>query len=91
LIGDYNGNGAVDAADYTVWRDHQGQSFSLQNRDPANTGPIGIADYTSWKTNFGNHAGSGAAATAEVPEPASLCLLFSGVLMLCCRRRATAV
>jgi Domain of unknown function (DUF4082) len=27
--GDYNGNGIVDAADYTVWRDHLGQSVSV--------------------------------------------------------------
>src|SRR5262249_46025955 len=39
-IGDYNNDGKVDAADYTVWRDHLGQSFALQNRDPLNTGPI---------------------------------------------------
>ena len=26
--GDYNGNGIVDAADYTVWRDHLGQTFA---------------------------------------------------------------
>ena len=34
LLGDYNGNGIVDAADYTVWRDHLGQTYALQNRDP---------------------------------------------------------
>ena len=27
--GDYNGNGTVDAADYTVWRDHFGQDYAL--------------------------------------------------------------
>src|SRR5262249_40370997 len=27
VLGDYNGNGVVDAADYTVWRDHLGQVF----------------------------------------------------------------
>jgi hypothetical protein len=65
LIGDYNADGLVNSADYTVWRDHLGQSFALGNRDTANTGPITMADYTSWKTNFGH---PGAAAT--VPEPA---------------------
>ena len=33
-IGDYNDNGIVDAADYTVWRDHLGQSFALSNEEP---------------------------------------------------------
>jgi hypothetical protein len=56
--GDYNNNGAVDAADYTRWRDQLGQASTLQNRDPANTGNVNPADYTSWKTNFG-HTGGG--------------------------------
>ena len=58
LPGDYNGNGIVDAADYTVWRDHLGQNFALQNRDPSASGPIGAGDYTFWVTHFGQ-SGSG--------------------------------
>ena len=27
VAGDYNGNGIVDAADYTIWRDHLGQTY----------------------------------------------------------------
>jgi hypothetical protein len=86
--GDYNGNGIVDAADYTVWRDHLDQTFTLPNRDSANTGPISAADYTSWKTNFGNHAGSGSIGNAAVPEPsaAALALLVCG--MMCHLKRA---
>jgi formylglycine-generating enzyme required for sulfatase activity len=82
LIGDYNGDGVVDAADYTVWRDHLGQSFVLQNRDSANTGPISMADYTSWETNFGNHAGSGSMGNAAVPEPgtAALAVVACGMI-----------
>jgi hypothetical protein len=57
-IGDYNSDGAVNAADYTVWRDHLGQSFALPNRDPANTGTISAADYTSWKSHFGGSGSS---------------------------------
>jgi hypothetical protein len=76
LIGDYNNNGIVDAADYTVWRDHLGQTFTLPNRDPANSGTVSAVDYASWKTHFGNHSGSGAGAlgSAQVPEPSSLIL-----------------
>ena len=66
LIGDYNNNGIVDAADYTVWRDHLGGDGSLlgTNRDPANgSGVIGPADYASWKAHFGEHSpGSGSLA-----------------------------
>ena len=30
--GDYNGNGKVDAADYNIWRNHLGQTFTLPTR-----------------------------------------------------------
>ena len=76
--GDYNGNGIVDAADYTVWRDHLGQTFALANRSSANTGPISTADYDVWKSNFGNHSGSGARANAAVPEPTTRILFIVG-------------
>jgi hypothetical protein len=84
LFGDYNGNGIVDAADYTVWRDHLGQSVTLPN--DTTPGSVTQADYDVWKSNFGNHSGSGSGAGASVPEPASLLLLLSGTLAICLRR-----
>jgi hypothetical protein len=59
LRGDYNGNGIVDAADYTMWRDHLGQSYALQNRDPNASGPISQSDYDFWMSHFGQHGGIG--------------------------------
>jgi hypothetical protein len=53
LVGDYNNDGSVNAADFVVWRSHLGQSFALPNRDPANTGNISDADRTSWVSRFG--------------------------------------
>jgi hypothetical protein len=72
--GDYNGDGIVNAADYTVWRDHLGQTFSLPNRDGTNSGAINAADYTFWVNHFGQHSGAGAGAFAgtATPEPSSL-------------------
>lgn len=67
LVGDYNDNGVVDAADYTIYRDNDGTAFSLTNRDPAVTGDVGPADYTAWANNFG--ATSNAVAT---PEPGTI-------------------
>lgn len=87
--GDYNGDGTVNAADYTVWRNHLGQTFQLMNEDPSNMdGQVTSADYDFWKAHFGeNGAGSGAAAgggTAAVPEPStSLLLLIAGGICLC--------
>jgi hypothetical protein len=79
LAGDYNNDGTVNAADYTVWRDHLGQSITLTNEDPSTTpGQVTIEDYAFWKANFGETTGSGSAATDSavvgVAEPASLLL-----------------
>ena len=79
--GDYNGNGIVDAADYTVWRDHLGQTFPLPNRDAGNSGAVNASDYSSWVSHFGQHAGAGAGlASGAVPEPSSLLMAAIGGL-----------
>ena len=82
LSGDYNNNGIVDAADYTVWRDNLGSMATLPN-DPLG-GMIGQAHYDQWKASFGMTAGSGsgsgatgsASALATVPEPSTAVLLI---------------
>jgi autotransporter-associated beta strand protein len=80
LIGDYNSNGIVDAADYTVWRNALGTSTVLNNRDPANMGNVSQNDYASWKTNFGaTLPGAGSLnSSGSVPEPVSLVMLLMG-------------
>jgi hypothetical protein len=79
VAGDYNNDGTVDAADYTVWRDHLGQTFTLPNRNPALNGPIGQDDYTYWKTKFGTGGpGAGSLGSGAVPEPSSFALLVIG-------------
>jgi hypothetical protein len=88
LVGDYNTDGKVDAADYTVWRDKLGAAGNtLPNRDPNNNGVISPADYNSWKANFGQMLGSGALNSAAVPEPASLALVGLGMLWFAGIRR----
>jgi hypothetical protein len=79
VAGDYNGNGVVDAADYTTWRDHLGQTFALPNRDPSNSGAVNAQDYTYWKSHFGG-SGAGALGVGAVPEPATWLL---GLTALC--------
>jgi hypothetical protein len=68
LPGDYNGNGMVDAADFTVWRDHLATNFNLHgNGDEtgASAGVVDQADYDYWKAHFGDTApGSGAGSSS---------------------------
>ena len=90
--GDYNGNGVVDTADYTVWRDSLGRTGTGLAADGTSAGgvPDGVVDqldYDFWKANFGNRFGSGASSNAAVPEPATLWLLLAGILTMCCCRR----
>jgi hypothetical protein len=73
LVGDYNNDGTVDAADYVVWR-----------RNDIN----GQQGYDDWRKNFGRTAGNGSALGAgAVPEPASMALILIGLAGVCRARR----
>ena len=73
LDGDYSGNGVVDAADYTVWRDSLGQTGADLPADGTGDGVVYRADYSYWKTRFGDSAGGSGGAT--VPEAGTWILL----------------
>ncbi len=84
LAGDFNGDGHVDAADYTVWRDNLG-AIDLPLVDADGSGTVDAGDYAIWRSNFGAMAqvGSGSLSTpaATVPELSSCLtamLLLSG-------------
>lgn len=66
LVGDYNSDGMVDAADYTVWRDAEGLTMALPN-DPTG-GVVGPAQYNQWRANFGAVSAS---TSTTIPEPAT--------------------
>lgn len=83
--GDYNQDGTVNAADYTIWRDTLGSTSDLRangDNTGASANKIDLADYAFWKAHFGEHNGSGAGGLASdvVPEPASVLLLLMGLL-----------
>jgi autotransporter-associated beta strand protein len=85
--GDYNHNGVVDAADYTLWRDSLGSTTNLA-ADGNNNGSIDAGDFDVWKANFGHSGSSGSGSSAAVPEPAAALLLISTVPVLFFGRRS---
>lgn len=88
LVGDYNHNGIVDAADYAVWRNTNG-STSLLAADGDGNRRIDGGDYTVWRSHFGATSGAGQLLTFAVPEPGS-CTFFLAALLavLAVRRRS---
>jgi hypothetical protein len=86
LPGDYNEDGVVNAADYIVWRNHDGTAFDLPNRNPSQEGNVDQADYDFWVNNFGAPNGSGT-GSAPVPEPTSWLLISLGILLARGQRR----
>lgn len=74
LPGDFNGDGAVNAADYSVWRDGLGTQYNQ-------------SDYALWRGNYGSDYGSGSnfnssgadSAVDQIPEPPAVlfaCLMI---------------
>lgn len=87
LVGDYNGNGTVDSADYTIWADNFNSTTELA-ADGNGDGTIDGADYTVWADNFGNTAALSSGAF-PIPEP-SAGLILAGLGLIAARRRRQA-
>ncbi|TWT48995.1 hypothetical protein [Botrimarina hoheduenensis] len=90
LAGDYNADGVVDAADYTVWRDTQGQAGLGLPADSNFDGVVDLIDYFAWRSNYGQVAPgpvSEAAASRAVPEPNTAVLLLIAAVGRSLRRR----
>ncbi|MEN1680171.1 MAG: hypothetical protein AAGJ46_11305 [Planctomycetota bacterium] len=82
LPGDFNGDGFVDAADYTVWRDHLG-TVNEASLGGAGDGLNGVdqADFLLWRTNFGSSVGEPASAEGVLaPEASTGLLMITAVL-----------
>lgn len=85
LLGDFNDDGTVDAADYTVWRDNLGTNASLPN--DKTPGVVSENDYLDWRSNYGASA-SASLGSSAAPEPAAALLFGAGLsVALAARRR----
>lgn len=54
LIGDYNDDGEVDQADYTMWADSYNDTGIGLPADGNNDGVVDQADFTVWADHYGN-------------------------------------
>jgi hypothetical protein len=73
LAGDYNSDGIVNTADYTVWRNNLGTLISLPN-EIVSFGAVTQEDYDVWKAHYGDAAAAGTGggamlAAAQVDSP----------------------
>jgi hypothetical protein len=81
LAGDYNNNGVVDAADYTLWR----KGSPLQN-EGRTSGVVDQQDYLFWRAQFGEAASPGSSSSLGggpgVPEPTTV-IIFAIAIGIC--------
>lgn len=73
IAGDFDGDGQVNLADYTLWRDNLGSADeAVINSAGDGLGGVDAADYSVWKSNFGGPVVTASATAASVPEPSAL-------------------
>ena len=94
--GDYNGDSAVEAADYVIWRQTLGDSAAPNGSgaDGNSNGSIEQGDYTYWRERYGNAAAGLGSGSTSVPEPMTVSValqLIAGLLCTFRRRSRTAV
>ncbi len=70
VMGDYNGNGTVDAADYTIWRNNLGSLASLPNDE---TSGVGLDDYGAGKPTSASPWEMGRCRTTLFPSRRRWC------------------
>ena len=82
--GDYNRDGAVDAADYVAWRKSLGQTGLGLAADGNFNSEVDAADYDVWRAHFGTVGADGASTlsiiNAAAPEPGSEAMLMAALL-----------
>ncbi len=77
MSGDFNRDGLVDAADYTLWRDNVGRTGTRLSADGNGDLVVDHLDYAIWESTFGQAATS----TTAVPEPQSVAMTIGAAII----------
>ena len=90
ITGDFTGDGVVDVADYTVWRDTLGdvgtETIDLA-ADPNHDFVVDADDYALWAANFGTPVSAPSASqSTAVPEPTAAVLMLAAMVGSLARR-----
>jgi hypothetical protein len=83
--GDYDFNGTVNAADYTVWRNNYGSTTNAA-ADGNGDGIVDARDYVVWRNTLTPGSGASDLGSA-VPEPGVAFLAFLGSIPYFAKRR----
>ena len=87
LLGDYNSDSRVDAADYVVWRKQFGMAGANLAADGNGDSIVNQGDYQLWRQNFGiSETSPPPAALLLVPEPSAAALLLVTMFALSLHR-----
>lgn len=82
--GDFNGDGTVDLADYTTWRDALGQTGVVLPADGNGDGQVDTTDYEVWRSNYGQASTN---ASVAAPEPGTGVGLMATFITLISQRQ----
>jgi mannan endo-1,4-beta-mannosidase len=80
IEGDFNRDGLVDAADYTVWRDMLGKTGDDLLADGNGDKVVDQQDFTVWKSNFGRSAFGQGTSSVALPEPSTAAIIVLGAV-----------
>ncbi|QDV74524.1 LamG domain-containing protein [Botrimarina mediterranea] len=83
LPGDFNEDGAVDAADYTVWRDALGTP-AVGQADADADGDVDGRDYAIWRSFYASQPGAESLHGFAAPEPGGVSLFALAIGFAAC-------
>lgn len=92
--GDFDQNGKVDAADYSIWRQEASSTVASPLSDANGDGVVDRADYARWSANYGRTRPAMIQGDAAgVPEPTACLVAVSALLAVgvCLPKRSAVI